>query len=192
MYSLIMKRLLWRCISLIILSPVVLQGSRPGYSSALLSSVVMIEALCIAPAFHVTLFCMVQVCDDRCDNMVQHDCLTYEGQSGSAMWSSNDQSVRGIVTGARTLSDGTTQNVGIKFNAFVYNTVSAWYNEDTSEPLALASVAPSASMAAPMGAPLGARLAAPMGAPKGPCSPKGRSCKQPGAEPVPTPRGYVY
>ena len=100
-------------------------------------------ASCIVQAFVITLFCMVQVCDDRCDNMVQHDCLTYEGQSGSAMWSSNNQSIRGIVTGARTLSDGTTQNVGIKLNAFVYNTLSSWYNEDASEPLALVPVPPS-------------------------------------------------
>ena len=87
--------------------------------------------------------CKMQVCDDNCDNMVQHDCLTYEGQSGSAMWSANNQSIHAIVTGARTLSDGTTQNVGIKLNAFVYNTLSAWYNEDASENLTLVPVPPS-------------------------------------------------
>lgn len=79
----------------------------------------------------------IQVCDGNCDNIVQHDCLTYEGQAGSAMWSGSghNQSIHAIATGARSLSDGTTQNVGIKLNAFVYNTLSAWYNEDASENL---------------------------------------------------------
>ena len=94
-------------------------------------------------AFHLTQFCNMQVCDGPCDNMVQHDCLTYEGQSGSAMWSSDNQSIHAIVTGARTLSDGTTQNVGIKLNPFVYNTLSGWYNEDASENLTLVPVPPS-------------------------------------------------
>ena len=75
--------------------------------------------------------------------MVQHDCLTYEGQSGSGMWSQNNQSIHSIVTGARTLSDGTVQNVGIKLNAFVYNTISGWYNEDATESLPLVPAPPS-------------------------------------------------
>lgn len=85
----------------------------------------------------------LQVCGDNCDNMVQHSCLTYEGQSGSSMWSGNNQSIHSIVTGARTLSDGTTQNVGIKLNTFVYNTISSWYNEDETEQLPLVPAPPS-------------------------------------------------
>ncbi|KAL3138251.1 hypothetical protein ABBQ32_006069 [Trebouxia sp. C0010 RCD-2024] len=85
----------------------------------------------------------LEVCDDNCDNMVQHSCLTYEGQSGSGMWSGNNQSIHSIVTGAVTLSDGTTQNVGIKLNTFVYNTISTWYNEDSTEQLPLVPAPPS-------------------------------------------------
>ena len=85
----------------------------------------------------------VQGCGDDCDNMVQHSCLTYEGQSGSGMWSENNQTIHSIVTGAVTLSDGTVENVGIKLNAFVYNTISGWYNEDASESLPLTPAPPS-------------------------------------------------
>ena len=96
-------------------------------------------------AFHFIQSGNMQVCDGNCDNMVQHDCLTYEGQAGSAMWSGSghNQSIRAIVTGARTLSDGTSQNVGIKLNSFVYNTLSAWYNEDASEKLTHVPLPPS-------------------------------------------------
>ncbi|KAL3134293.1 hypothetical protein ABBQ38_006555 [Trebouxia sp. C0009 RCD-2024] len=85
----------------------------------------------------------LEVCGDNCDNMVQHSCLTYEGQSGSSMWSGNNQSIRSIVTGAWTLPDGTTHNVGIKLNAFVYNTISTWYSEDEMEQLPLVPAPPS-------------------------------------------------
>ena len=59
---------------------------------------------------------------DDCDNMVQHSCLTYEGQSGSGMWAQNNLTIHSIVTGAVTLSDSTNLNVGIQLNDFVYNT----------------------------------------------------------------------
>ncbi|KAL3150230.1 hypothetical protein ABBQ32_000088 [Trebouxia sp. C0010 RCD-2024] len=73
----------------------------------------------------------VEACGDDCDNMVQHSCLAYKGQAGSSLWSGkNTRYIRAIITGARTLSDGTHQNVGIKLNAFVYNTICSWYNED--------------------------------------------------------------
>ena len=85
----------------------------------------------------------MQGCGDDCDNMVQHSCLTYEGQSGSGMWSENNQTIHSIVTGAVTVSDGTTLNVGIKLNDFVYNTISNWYNEDASESLPLTPAPPS-------------------------------------------------
>lgn len=96
-------------------------------------------------AFHLTQSGNMQGYDGPSDNMVQHDCLTYAGQAGSAMWSGrgHNQSIRAIVTGAQTLSDGTTQNVGIKLNSFVYNTLSAWYNEDASENLTHVPMPPS-------------------------------------------------
>ena len=87
---------------------------------------------------------LVQGCGDDCGNMVQHSCLTYEGQSGSGMWSENNQTIHSIVTGAVTLSDGTNLNVGIQLNSFVYNTIVGWYNEDASEPLPLTPAPPSA------------------------------------------------
>ena len=77
----------------------------------------------------------MQVCNAACDNMIQHNCLSYSGQSGSGMWSGSNQTIRSILTGTRTLSDGTTQNVGIKLNTFVYDTISTWYSEDEAEHL---------------------------------------------------------
>ena len=78
-----------------------------------------------------------------CDNMVQHSCLTYEGQSGSGMWSDNNQTIHAIVTGAMTFGDGPNHNVGIKLNTFVYNTLAQWYNEDATEALPLTPAPPS-------------------------------------------------
>lgn len=79
--------------------------------------------------------------------MVQHSCLTYEGQSGSGMWSENNQSIHSIVTGAVTLSDGTNLNVGIQLNDFVYNTIVGWYNEDATEALPLTPATPTSTAA---------------------------------------------
>lgn len=76
--------------------------------------------------------------------MVQHSCLTYEGQSGSGMWSGDNQTIHAIVTGAITVDDGDTLNVGTQMNAFVYNTIAQWYNEDSSEALPLTPAPPSA------------------------------------------------
>ena len=76
--------------------------------------------------------------------MVQHSCLTYEGQSGSGMWSKNNQIIHSIVTGAVSLSDGTNLNVGIQLNSFVYITIVGWYNGDAIESLGLAPNPPSA------------------------------------------------
>ena len=87
---------------------------------------------------------LLQGCGDDCDNMVQHTCLTYEGQSGSGMWSENNQSIHSIVTGAISLDNNDNLNVGIMLNPFVYNTISSWYNEDASEPLPLTPAPPSA------------------------------------------------
>ena len=87
-----------------------------------------------------------QVCgDDACDNMVQHSCLAYQGQSGSGMWNQNNQTLVSIITGGLTLSDGSSLNVGIKLNAFVYNTIAGWYNEDAAESLPLTPASPSMS-----------------------------------------------
>ena len=85
----------------------------------------------------------MQGCGDDCDNMVQHSCLTYEGQSGSGMWAQNNLTIHSIVTGAVTLSDGTNLNVGIQLNDFVYNTIVGWYNEDATEALPLTPAPPS-------------------------------------------------
>ena len=79
--------------------------------------------------------CKLQVCNAACDNMIQHSCLSYSGQSGSGMWSGNDQTIFSILTGTRTLSDGRTQNVGIKLNKFVHNTITTWCDEDKAEHL---------------------------------------------------------
>ena len=96
----------------------------------------------------------------------------YEGQSGSGMWSQDNQSICAIVTGAVTVSDSydTTFNVGINLNAFVYNTIRSWYNEDASETLPeypASAPAPAAVPAArPMAAPMAGPVAAPIAAPK--------------------------
>jgi V8-like Glu-specific endopeptidase len=86
-------------------------------------------------------------CGSSCDNIVVHDCLSYEGQSGSAIWSTegNNRTVRAVLTGALQESDGTTYNVATQMNAFVYNTVVGWYNEDVTDGLTLAPPAPPAS-----------------------------------------------
>ena len=76
--------------------------------------------------------------------MVQHSCLTYEGQSGSGMWSSDNQTIHAIVTGAITLDDNENLNVGVQMNTFVYNTIAGWYDEDESEALPLTPAPPSA------------------------------------------------
>ena len=77
--------------------------------------------------------------------MVQHSCLTYEGQSGSGMWGQTNQTIHSIVTGAVTLSDGTNLNVGIQMNDFVYNTIVGWYNEDATETLPLTPAPPTSN-----------------------------------------------
>ena len=139
-------------------------------------------------ALHLTQFCELQDCDD-CDNIVQHDCLTSNGQSGSGMWSNDNQIIRAIVTGDRTLSNGTTLNVGIRLNDFVFNTISTWYNEDA----ALAQ-APS-SAAAPMPASVAAPVAAPMAASSAASSAALMAAPAPApmAAPTPTkaPRGFM-
>lgn len=76
----------------------------------------------------------LNVCGRECSNMVQHRCTTYEGQSGSAIYSKNDNTIRAIVSGAVYLSNGRTLNVGVELNAFVYNTIVEWYNEDLKTP----------------------------------------------------------
>mmetsp|Transcript_16296 Transcript_16296/g.48870 ORF Transcript_16296/g.48870 Transcript_16296/m.48870 type:complete len:527 (+) Transcript_16296:514-2094(+) len=83
-------------------------------------------------------------CGDQCSNMVVHDCLSYEGQSGSAIWSTegNNRTIRAVLTGALQESDGNTYNVGTQLNSFVYNTVVGWYNEDVTDGLTLAPPAP--------------------------------------------------
>ena len=48
------------------------------------------------------------------------------------MWSGVNQTIHAIVTG-RIIIDGYEANVGIKLNNFVYNVISAWYNEDKAE-----------------------------------------------------------
>lgn len=84
------------------------------------------------------------MCGDRCNNMVVHDCLSYEGQSGSAIWSTEGQNrtIRAILTGAIQESDGPLYNVGTALNSFVYNTIVGWYNEDVTAGLPLAPPAP--------------------------------------------------
>jgi V8-like Glu-specific endopeptidase len=82
-------------------------------------------------------------CGDACSNMVKHDCLTSQGQSGSGIWDNTNTTVRAIVTGAFTIGN-TNYNVGTEMNPFVYNTIAQWYNEDATEPLALTPAPPSA------------------------------------------------
>ncbi|BDA51220.1 probable glutamyl endopeptidase [Coccomyxa sp. Obi] len=66
---------------------------------------------------------------NRCANILQHTCLSSNGQSGSSMWD-NSQRIRAILTGKVSTSDNQDINVGTKINAFVYNTLAQWYNED--------------------------------------------------------------
>ncbi len=86
----------------------------------------------------------VQGCDD-CDNMVQYGCLTYEGQSGSGMWSENNQTIHSIVTGSVTLSEGKNLNVGIQINDFVYNTIVGWFNDDATEAVPFTPMPPTST-----------------------------------------------
>ena len=75
--------------------------------------------------------CDLQACRGDCDNIVQHSCLTYQGQGGSSLWSrENNRYIHAIATRVRTASYGPDQNVGIMLNAFVYNTIAGWYSED--------------------------------------------------------------
>ncbi len=85
----------------------------------------------------------MQGCGEACDNMVQHDCLTFEGQSGSGMWDESNQLIHAIVTGAVSLSNGSIINVGTQLNEFVYNTLAGWYSEDAAENLPLTPTPPS-------------------------------------------------
>ncbi|PNH04012.1 hypothetical protein TSOC_009873 [Tetrabaena socialis] len=109
-------------------------------------------------------------CGRACDNMVIHNCVSWEGQSGSAMWQVKDDSVRSgtlaagggnrsaapapvsaaskdnntiraVLTGVVVLQDGTSLNVGTELNAFVYGTLAAWYSEDV-QPQARLEVVP--------------------------------------------------
>lgn len=82
-------------------------------------------------------------CDeDACANVFQHTCTTWNGQSGSAMWTRNDHIIRGIVTGSALTYDGSVINVGIEINDFVYDTLVDWYNDAAFEipPLAPALI----------------------------------------------------
>ena len=73
---------------------------------------------------------VVQDCDGgACANLFQHDCTTWDGQSGSAMWTKNDNIIRGIVTGTVVTNDGNVMNVGLEINNFVYNTIVQWFND---------------------------------------------------------------
>eukprot|EP00198_Chlamydomonas_reinhardtii_P004368 XP_001693704.1 predicted protein [Chlamydomonas reinhardtii] len=84
------------------------------------------------------------VCGSRraCDNMVVHDCVSWEGQSGSAIWQQDPGS-------SSSSSDGTSLNVGTELNDFVYGTLATWYNEDyQQEPAAHLQLPPAAAAAA--------------------------------------------
>ena len=85
----------------------------------------------------------LQECGDACSNMVQHDCLTSQGQSGSGIWDITNTTVYALVTGAFTIGS-TNYNVGTEMNPFVYNTVVSWFNESGTETNPYAPVPPSA------------------------------------------------
>ncbi len=85
----------------------------------------------------------LQECGDACSNMVQHDCLTSQGQSGSGIWDITNTTVYALVTGAFTIGS-TNYNVGTEMNPFVYNTVVSWFNESGTETISYAPVPPSA------------------------------------------------
>eukprot|EP00884_Botryococcus_braunii_P022171 jgi/Botrbrau1/8638/Bobra.0196s0032.1 len=72
---------------------------------------------------------VAQCIDNGCANILEHTCLSSNGQSGSSMWDA-DNKVRAILTGKVSTSDNQAFNVGTKINAFVYNTIAGWYNED--------------------------------------------------------------
>lgn len=85
----------------------------------------------------------ISECGDACSNMVQHDCLTSQGQSGSGIWDITNTTVYALVTGAFTIGS-TNYNVGTEMNPFVYNTVVSWFNESGTETNPYAPVPPSA------------------------------------------------
>ena len=70
--------------------------------------------------------------------MVQHNCFSSEGQSGSGMWTQSDQAIHAILTGHAIIND-TKVNLGLQINDFVYSTVARWYNEDVADILPKAS-----------------------------------------------------
>lgn len=72
-------------------------------------------------------------CGRQCSNLMQHSCLTAEGQSGSAIYQSDNYTIRAIVTGALQMTDGTVINLAVMMNSFVYNTIASWYNADMKE-----------------------------------------------------------
>lgn len=84
---------------------------------------------------------MLWGCGHDCNNMVMHTCLTYEGQSGSGMWTADNQTIHAIVIGAVTVNvdNGDALNVGTQMNNFVYNTIAQWHNEDSSDALSQAA-----------------------------------------------------
>ncbi|KAK9814047.1 hypothetical protein WJX73_010381 [Symbiochloris irregularis] len=72
---------------------------------------------------------IAQCSNDGCGNIVNHDCLSSDGQSGSGMWDPS-YTLRSILTGKVATSDGSNYNVGTMIDPFVYNTIAQWYNED--------------------------------------------------------------
>ncbi|KAK9839188.1 hypothetical protein WJX81_000049 [Elliptochloris bilobata] len=70
-----------------------------------------------------------QCTEQRCANILQHNCVASEGQSGASMWDSSNV-VHAILTGKLTTSAGQSYYVGTKMDAFVYDTLATWFCED--------------------------------------------------------------
>ena len=67
----------------------------------------------------------------NCVNMVKHDCISSDGQSGAPLWDKTTLKIHGIITGSLSTNEGTVYNVGTKMNAFVFDTINNWINSTT-------------------------------------------------------------
>nr|QOL01128.1 putative extracellular protein CSOL_052 [Pseudococcomyxa simplex] len=73
----------------------------------------------------------VSQCQNQaCSNILQHSCAASEGQSGAGMWDSSSKKLHSILTGKLSTTEGNSYYVGTKMDAFVFDTINSWYQED--------------------------------------------------------------
>ncbi|BDA46549.1 probable glutamyl endopeptidase [Coccomyxa sp. Obi] len=73
----------------------------------------------------------VSQCQNQgCSNILQHNCVASEGQSGASMWDPTSHRIHSILTGKLSTTEGNSYYVGTKMDAFVFDTLNTWYQED--------------------------------------------------------------